>query len=108
MGEAGQRQGEVRQLARCEVRPEALERCLPAIRESVAYVRRSEPGTLRCEVWQEPEHPTRFVHIFVFRDADADRAHSESAEVKRFASILYPECPAPVEFADYQFVVSNV
>jgi quinol monooxygenase YgiN len=108
MGGVGQRQGEIRQLARYEVRPEALERCLSAIREFVAYVRKSEPGTLRYEVWQEPEHPTRFVHIFVFRDADSDRAHSESAEVKKVASVLYPECLAPVEFTDYRFVVSNV
>jgi quinol monooxygenase YgiN len=98
---------EVRQLARYQVRSEALERCLAAIREFVAYVRANEPGTLRYEVWQEKEDPTRFVHIFTFRDAQADQIHSESAEVKKFAAILYPECLAPVEFVDYQFVVSN-
>jgi quinol monooxygenase YgiN len=98
----------IRQLARYEVRPQALDRCLAAIHEFVAYVRAKEPGTLRYEVWQEPEHPTRFVHIFVFRDAAADRAHSESAEVKKFASILYPECLAPVEFIDYTQVGANV
>jgi quinol monooxygenase YgiN len=97
----------IRQLARYEVRPAALERCLAAIEEFVAYVRAHEPGTLRYDVWQEVDHPTRFVHSFVFRDAAADRAHSESAEVKRFASILYPECLAPVEFIDYRPVASN-
>ena len=97
----------VRQLARYEVRPEALQKCLAAIHEFVAYVRSSEPGTLRYEVWQEPDHPTRFVHIFVFRDAEADKIHSESAQVKKFAGILYPECLAPVEFIDYQQVTSN-
>jgi quinol monooxygenase YgiN len=100
--------GEVRQLARYEVRPEALERCLAAIRDFVAYVKGSEPGTLRYEVWQEAKHPTRFVHVFVFRDAEADRIHSGSAEVKKFAGTLYPECLAPVEFTDYRLVVSNV
>jgi quinol monooxygenase YgiN len=99
---------QVRQLARYEVRPAALERCLAAIRAFVAYVRANEPGTLRYEVWQQPDHPTRFVHIFVFRDAAADRAHSESAAVKKFASILYPECLAPVEFIDYTQVAANV
>jgi quinol monooxygenase YgiN len=98
---------QIRQLARYEVRPEALDRCLAAIHEFVSYVRAKEPGTLRYEVWQEPEHPTRFVHIFVFRDAEADRAHSQSAEVKTFASILYPACLAPVEFIDYQHVDAN-
>jgi quinol monooxygenase YgiN len=98
---------EVRQLAHYEVRPEALERCLAAIQEFVAYVRENEPGTLRYEVWQEPETPTRFVHLFIFRDAEADQIHSESAQVKKFASILYPECLASVEFIDYRQVVSN-
>jgi quinol monooxygenase YgiN len=98
---------EIRQLARYQVRPEALERCLAAIHEFVAYVRANEPGTLRYEVWQERVDPTRFVHIFVFRDAEADRIHSESPEVKKFAGILYPECLAPVEFIDYQQIVSN-
>ena len=99
---------EIRQLARYQVRPEALEQCLAAIREFVAYVRANEPGTLRYEVWQERDDPTRFVHIFVFRDAEADRIHSESPEVKRFAGVLYPNCLAPVEFVDYRRLVSNV
>lgn len=101
-------EGQVRQLARYQVRPEALEKCLAAIREFVAYVRASEPGTLRYDVWQERDDPTRFVHIFVFRNADADRIHSESEQVKKFAGILYPECLAPVEFVDYRRVVSNI
>ncbi len=99
--------GPVFQLARYQVRAEALERCLAAIRTFVAYVREHEPGTLRYDVWQEQADPTRFVHIFTFRDPDADRAHSESAEVKQFAGVLYPECLAPVEFIDYNLVASN-
>ena len=98
---------EICQLARYEVRPEALGRCLSAIGEFIAYVRANEPGTLRYEVWQERDHPTRFVHIFVFRDAEADRIHSESAAVKKFSGVLYPECLAPVEFIDYEQIASN-
>jgi len=98
---------EVRQLARYQVRPETLERCLAAIHEFVRYVRLNEPGTLTYEVWQEEEDPTRFVHRFVFRDAEAEQIHSESAEVKAFAAILYPACLAPVEFTDYREVTTN-
>jgi quinol monooxygenase YgiN len=98
---------EIRQLARYQVRPESLERCLKAIREFVSYVRSNEAGTLRYEVWQEKNDPTCFVHIFTFRDAEADKAHSESAAVKKFSSILYPACLTPVEFVDYQLVVSK-
>ena len=60
---------EIHELARYEVRPESLEQCLAAIHEFVAYVRANEPGALRYEVWQEAEQPTRFVHLFVWRDA---------------------------------------
>jgi quinol monooxygenase YgiN len=80
------------------VRPKRLEKSLAAIRKCVDYVRANEPGTLSCEVWQEKSEPTRFVHLFVFRDAEADRIHSESPESKEFADVLYPECLAPVEF----------
>ncbi len=98
---------EIRQLARYQVHPEALERVLAAIHEFVAYVRANESGSLRYEVWQEQSDPTRFVHIFIFRDTEADRIHSESVEVKKFASILYPECLSPVEFIDYHEIDSN-
>jgi quinol monooxygenase YgiN len=97
----------IRQLAHYEVRPEALEKCLAAIHEFVAYVRAKERGTLRYDVMQEREHPTRFVHSFIFRDGEAARIHSESTEVKKFAGILYPQCLAPVKVIDYDFVDSN-
>lgn len=99
--------GEIRQLARYQVRPSGLDACLGAIAEFLAYIRHNEPGTLRYEVWQEPSDPTRFVHIFTFRDAEAHRVHSSSAEVKAFAAVLYPECVAPVEFTDYREVATN-
>ena len=84
-------------------KPEALGRCLDAIHDLVAYVRANE----RYEVWHERSDPTRFVHLFIFRDAAASQIHSRSAEVNKFASILYPECLAPVEFIDYSEVDSN-
>jgi hypothetical protein len=43
----------------------------------------------------------------MFRDAEADKAHSESAAVKTFSSSLYLECLAPVEFVNYQLVASR-
>jgi len=98
---------EIRELARYEVRPEALTECVAAIHEFVAYVRANEPGALRYEVWQEAEHPTRFVHLFIWRDAEANRVHGESAAVKKFAGILYPNCLAPVEFIEYRQIDSS-
>jgi len=99
--------GEIRELARYEIRPDALDQCLAAIREFVAYVRENEDGALRYEVWQESARPTRFVHIFVWRDEEANRIHGESDAVKKFASILYPNCLAAVEFIEYTQVDAN-
>ena len=67
--------GEIRELARYEVKPEALDTC--------------------------------FVHIFVWRDAEANRVHEVSVAVKKFAGILYPNCRAPVEFIEYDQVDAN-
>jgi quinol monooxygenase YgiN len=99
--------GEIHELARYEVRPEALGDVLGAIHEFVAYVREQEPGALRYEVWQEEKHPTRFVHLFVWRDEEANRIHGESAAVKKFAGTLYPRCLAPVEFTRYRQLDAN-
>jgi quinol monooxygenase YgiN len=99
--------GEIRELARYEVRPDALDECLGAIHEFVAYVRETEAGALRYEVWQESERPTRFVHIFIWKDDEANRIHGESAAVKKFASILYPNCLEPVEFIEYRQIDAN-
>jgi quinol monooxygenase YgiN len=99
--------GEIHELARYEVRPEALDQCIAAIHEFVAYVRANESGALRYEVWQEAVNPTRFVHIFVWKDAEANRIHGESVAVKKFAGILYPNCLAPVQFTEYRQVDAN-
>jgi len=99
--------GEIHELARYEVRAEALDEVISAIYEFVAHVRENEAGALRYEVWQEREHPTRFVHLFVWRDEEANRLHGESAAVKKFAAILYPKCLAPVEFVEYRQIDAN-
>ncbi|MBI5847427.1 MAG: antibiotic biosynthesis monooxygenase [Nitrospirae bacterium] len=83
----------IHELARYEVRPESLDQCLAAIHEFVAYIRENDTGSLRYE-GQDAEHPTRFVHIFVWRDSEGNRIHGESAAVKKFAGILYPNCLA--------------
>ncbi len=106
MAEAEEMFGEIRQLAHYEIHPEAMEKIKAAIVEFVAYVRSNEPGTLRYDVWQDQEHPAHFVHIFIFRDQEAHNKHSASAQVKKFAEALYPECLAPVEFIDYQKIAS--
>lgn len=101
---------EIRELARYEVRPESLERCLSAIHEFVAYVRSNEPGALRYEVWQEAEHPTRFVHLFIWRDAEANRIHGESAAARRLREdgVVFREEVADTPWGTREFwIVDN-
>jgi quinol monooxygenase YgiN len=73
----------------------------------VSYVKANEPGTLRYESWQEKGDPTRFLHVFVFRDADAERIHSNSAAVDRLIRVLYPECVEPVVCTDFDLITAR-
>jgi quinol monooxygenase YgiN len=107
MSGSGEHNQAMQQMAKYQIRPEALERCLRAIHEFVAYVRANESGTLHYDVWQERGDTTRFVHIFTFRDDEAERIHSESPAVKKFTGVLYPECIAPVEFTAYRLLDSK-
>jgi hypothetical protein len=40
-------------------------------------------------------------------DTSTNRIHRESAAVKKFAGILYPNCLAPVEFIEYKQIDAN-
>ncbi len=93
---------QVIQTASFQVRRDALEQCVSAIREFVTYVQKNEPGTLEYVSLQQPDDPTRFLHYIIFRDEAADEIHSTSAAVKRFQAALYPQLLAPVEFTQYQ------
>ncbi len=95
------------QTARFEVKNEALEICQQAICLFVEYVHDHEPDTLSYFSLQENENPTKFLHVFIFRDAKARDVHSNSAAVNRFTSTLYPNLKAPVEFTEYQVLAST-
>jgi quinol monooxygenase YgiN len=52
--------------------------------------------------------PTKFVHLFTFRDEAAHQAHGQSTAVKAFEEVYTPELTAgPVVFTDYQLVAAN-
>ncbi|MGE5123698.1 MAG: putative quinol monooxygenase [Acidobacteriaceae bacterium] len=98
---------EIRQVSLYEVHPQAIVKVLAAIDEFVTYIRLNEPGTSRYEVWQESDNPARFVHIIVFRDEEAGRRHTESAETKKFADILSQQCLEPAKFISYRQIATN-
>jgi len=96
------------QTATYQVKPQAVAKVKRAIEEFVQYVRANEPGTQMYVAWQQHDDPTRFIHLFIFKDANAMTIHSESDAVKRFESIYSPELVGgEVVFTDFDPVATN-
>jgi len=96
------------QTAHYQVQPDAVDAIKPAIEEFVGYVAVHEPGTEMYAAWQQKDDPTRFVHLFIFRDAAAQHAHGNSDAVRRFESVYTPHLVGgPVVFTDYELIASN-
>lgn len=69
----------------------------------------NEPGTQMYLAWQQKDDPTRFVHLFIFKDAAAQALHGQSEAVRRFESIYSPALIGrDVVFTDYQMVSGKV
>ena len=96
------------QTAYYQVKAQAVGKVKQAIEEFVRYVKANEPGTEMYIAWQQKDDPTRFVHLFKFRDAKAQTIHSESAAVKQFEAVYSPELVGgDVVFTDYNLVAMN-
>jgi quinol monooxygenase YgiN len=96
------------QTAEYRVRSAGVETVKRAIEAFVGYVRANEPGTRMYAAWQRQDDPTRFVHLFIFEDEAAQKAHSESAAVSRFEEIYRPELVGgDVVFTDFDLVAAN-
>jgi len=94
--------------AHYQVKPQAVDKVKRAIEEFVRYIKKNEPGTWMYEAWQQKDDPTRFVHLFIFADEAAHKAHGGSEAVKRFKSVYVPELVGgDVVFTDYELVASN-
>jgi quinol monooxygenase YgiN len=90
------------------VRPSAVNKVKAAIQEFVAYVKAHEPGTHMYLAWQQKSDPTRFLHLFIFENAEAQARHSESEAVRRFEEIYAPELlGGDVIFTDYEMIAGN-
>jgi len=90
------------------VKADAVDRVKHAISEFVAYVRDHEAGTKFYASWQEIKDPTRFVHLFIFENEEAQAAHGKSKGVRRFESVYVPELlDGPVIFTIFQQVATN-
>src|SRR5260370_8328728 len=90
-----------------QVNPSAVDKVKQAIKEFVAYVQANEPGTHMYLAWQQKDDPTRFLHLFIFKDA-AQTLHCQSEAVRRFDSIYSPHrVGGEVILPDYHLIALN-
>jgi len=95
-------------LAQYQVKASAVDKVKRAIEEFVNYVRADEPGTEMYVAWQQQDDPTRFTHLFIFKDEAARAAHGNSAAVEKFEAVYRPELVGgPVVFTEYDAVATN-
>lgn len=86
-----------------EVKPAAIPKIKQAIAEFVEYVKAHEPGTEMYLAWQEKDHPAKFLHLFIFKDAASAKLHGESDAVRKFEAVYSPELVGgEVVFTDYE------
>jgi len=96
------------QTAHYRVNEASVDRVRAAIEEFVRYVESNEPGTRMYRAWQQEGDPTRFVHLFIFEDEAAHKAHGASDAVRAFEAVYRPELiEGPVMFIDHTQVASN-
>jgi quinol monooxygenase YgiN len=92
-----------------QIKPSAIDKVKLAIREFVEYLETNEPGTEMYLAWQQKEDPTRFLHLFRFRDAAASNLHGQSQAVKKFESAYRPELAGgDLVFTEYEMVAGKL
>ena len=89
------------------VRAGSLDRCTEAVRQFVAEMQQTEPGTQLYVSLQDQLNPHRFTHFFIFEDERAEAIHREAPATKRFTELLYPELIGEVKFGDYILVATT-
>ncbi len=93
--------------AKFRVEPEWRDECLEVIREFINDVDRTEPGTRVYLSLQSEDDPNEFLHVFVFDDEAAEKAHRTSSAVMTFTNRLYPRLQADVEFRTFRRVAGT-
>ncbi|MDZ4256064.1 MAG: hypothetical protein U1C71_00500 [archaeon] len=69
-----------------------------AIRSFLRAIRSKEKG--RTQVYEAFRFPNSFqyVHLMVFKDSPAEKAHREAPHTQKFVDALYPMCLNPPVF----------
>ena len=91
------------------VKASGVEKVKKAIKEFVSYVQANEPGTEMYLAWQHKDDPTMFIHLFRFKDAEAQALHGKSEAVKKFEAAYTPELVGGgVVFTDYEMIAGKM
>ncbi|WOH47259.1 putative quinol monooxygenase [Bradyrhizobium sp. sBnM-33] len=77
-------QGQYVQLAELEIDPAQLESYKAAVLEQIDAAIRLEPGVLVLYAVSEKDNPANIRVFEIYRDADAYKAHLESAHFKKY------------------------
>ena|SRR3989344_7931785 len=93
-------------IAQYKVRNDKLEVVKSAINEFVNSIKKNEPDTLVYESFQMPDKIS-FIHFMSFRDKDAEEKHRNTAHVKKFVELLYPNCDKEPEFTKLDLISST-
>lgn len=91
------------------VKKSAVPRVKKAIKAFVRWIKANEPGTQLYMAWQEKGDPTKFLHLFIFRNEAARRRHGQSDAVKRFEAEYGPVMTSrEVTFTEYNGVSNKI
>lgn len=91
------------------VKKSGIPRVKKAIKAFVRWIKANEPGTLLYMAWQEKGDPTKFLHLFIFKDAAANRRHGQSDAVKRFEAAYRPVMVSrDVTFTEYRAISNKI
>lgn len=78
-------------IAEFKIKKARLGECLKAIKEFVKAVKAKEPHAFIYDAYQKPDKVS-FIHFMCFKDQAAEAHHQATPHVKKFVSVLYPNC----------------
>src|SRR5690242_19679742 len=91
-----------------QVKASGVTKVKKAIAEFVKYVQEHEAGSEMYLAWQQKDDPTRFIHLFIFKDEAAQQRHGASDAVRRFEAAYTPELVGGgVVFTDYNMIAGK-
>jgi quinol monooxygenase YgiN len=96
----------ITKIVRYRVKKKKLLKLKATIGKFVDDIKRSGSGIISYEVFQEKDDPTTFVHVMIFKDKAAERAHVKSEHTQKWIKTLHSLCKEEPELTDLKLVKS--